>query len=72
MDTADHEMDSPGHDDDDDDLETQRTTIRASLAEIGAAVAIRMRNADLHFPLGIAVPTFGALLTMMTPNDPTD
>jgi hypothetical protein len=31
-----------------------------------------MRNANLHFSLGIAVPSSGALLTMMTPNDPTD
>jgi hypothetical protein len=59
-------------DNDDDDLETQRSIIRQSLAEIADAVAIKMQCANLHFPLGVAVPSSGALLTMMTPNDPTD
>jgi hypothetical protein len=59
-------------DDDDDDLGTQRSIIRQSLAEIADDVATAMRDANLRFSLGIAVPCSGALLTMMTPNDPTD
>lgn len=58
--------------DDKDDLEAPRSILRQSLAEIVGDVAIGMRNANLHFPLGIAVPSCGALLTIMTPNDPTD
>lgn len=68
-------MDAIEHQDypsDDDDLGTQRSIIRQSPTAIADEVAIRMRNATLHFPLGIAVPSSGALLTMMTSNDPTD
>jgi hypothetical protein len=71
MNTTEQE-DYPSDNDDDDDLETQRSIIRQSLAEIAADVAIKMRSANLYFPLGVAVPSSGALLTMMTPNDPTD
>jgi hypothetical protein len=68
MDTA-EKQDYPS---DDDDLETQRSIIRKSLAEIRDDIAIKMLDANLQFPLGIAVPSCGALLTIMTPNDPTD
>jgi hypothetical protein len=68
MDTA-EQQDYPS---DDDNLETQRAIIRQSLTEIADDIAIAMRDSNLHFPLGIAVPSSGALLTMMTPNDPTD
>jgi hypothetical protein len=69
MDTT-EQQDYPS--DDKDDLETQRSIIRHSLAEIAGDVVIAMRDASLHFPLGISVPNSGALLTIMTPNDPTD
>jgi hypothetical protein len=69
MDTSNQNQESPI---DGDNLETQRATIRQSLDEIANDITIEMRAANLRFPLGIAVPSHGALLTMMTPNDPTD
>jgi hypothetical protein len=68
MDTTEHQ-DYPS---DDDDLEAQRSTIRQSLTEIGDDISFAMCSGNLTFPLAIGVPSFGPLLTMMTPNDPTD
>jgi hypothetical protein len=62
----------PDYPSDDDELEAQRSIIRQSLTEIADAVAIAMRHANLRFPLGVTVPSAGALLTMMTTSDPTD
>jgi len=71
MDTS-EQQDYSSDDDDDDDHETQRSIIRQSLAGIADDVATAMRDANLRFALGIAVPSSGALLTMITPEDPTD
>jgi hypothetical protein len=56
----------------DDDLETQRSTIRQSFDEIVTDIGIAMRDAHLTFPLGITVPSSGAFISMMTPCDPSD
>ena len=69
MATTDEEWDSPT----DDDLETQRSTIRQSLGEIASDVGVAMRDAQLRFPLGLTVPNSGdALATMVTRDDPSD
>ena len=58
---------------DNDGLETQRSSIRQSLDEIANEVGIAMRNANLTFPIGLAVPISGeALITMVTPVDPSE
>jgi hypothetical protein len=72
MDTANQDHELPTNYGVDSDLEFSRSIIRKSLTEIADAVAIAMRSADLHFPLAIGVPSSGALITMMTPDDPTD
>jgi hypothetical protein len=56
----------------DDDLESQRSIIRLSFDEIVNLVGIRMRDALLTFPLGLAIPDSGAFISMMTPSDPSD
>ncbi len=57
----------------DDDLETQRSTIRQSLDQIANDVGIAMRDAHLHFPLGLTVPaSWHAIVTIVTPVHPSD
>ena len=51
----------------------QRSIIRQSLDEIANDVGMAMRDASLDFFLGLAVQNSGeALLTMVTPGDPSD
>jgi hypothetical protein len=58
---------------DDDELETQRSIIGRSLDEIGEELGVAMRAANLHYPIGLAVPHSGeAFVTMVTPVDPSD
>jgi hypothetical protein len=58
---------------DDDALEIQRSIIRQSLDEIASDFGAAMRDARLHFPLGLTVPNSGdAVATMVTPDDPSD
>ncbi len=58
---------------DDGELETQRSIIRESLDEFAEELGVAMRAANLHYPIGLTVPTSGeALVTMVTPVDPTD
>ena len=57
----------------DNQLETQRAKLRASVAEITNEVGIVMRNAGLTFPVNIIVPHSGDALVMVgSPLDPCD
>jgi hypothetical protein len=74
MDTADQGQEPLTEiDDDDNDLETQRSIIRRSLDQIAHDVGIAMRDAGLDFPLGLTVPrSRESLITMITPGEPSD
>jgi hypothetical protein len=53
--------------------ESQRETIKQSLDEIAAEVAIALRDAHLDFPVYLTVPNSGdSLATMACPLDPSD
>jgi hypothetical protein len=69
MDTNEHQ-DYPS--DDDDKFEWQRPIVRQSLDEIANEVGIEMHRLGLIFPIAMAVQGSGPLMTLMTPNDPTD
>jgi hypothetical protein len=73
MDTIMHTIDKQQEPSDDDDLETLRSVIRQSLAEITNEVGIAMRDAKLSFPIGITTPSSGlAIVTVVTPIDPSE
>jgi hypothetical protein len=56
----------------DDEPEAQRVVIRLALDDIAIEVGAALRDALLDFPIGLTVPNSGALLTMVTPVDPSD
>ena len=69
MNTIEHDDNSSA----DDKLDTQRDIIRQSLDAITNDIGMAMRDVGLTFPLYITVRNSGdALVTMMTPLDPSD
>lgn len=58
---------------DDDDIETQRATIKSTLTEIAAELNSALAVAGLAYPVYLCVPSGGhALATVACPLDPTD
>jgi hypothetical protein len=57
-----------------DEPDAQRAIIRLALDDIASEVGAALRNARLDFPVGLAVPSSAgfALITMITPLDPSD
>jgi hypothetical protein len=53
----------------DDKVEAKRKVIRKSLNEITAEVASAMRDANLHSPINIVVPTRHSLVTIASVRD---
>jgi hypothetical protein len=58
--------------DDGDRFEAERPIVLQSLDQIANEVGVAMRDVSLNFPIGMAVPASGCLLTVMTPSDPKD
>jgi hypothetical protein len=57
----------------DDGTEAKREIIRQSLNEISIELSKELRDADLSYPIYLAVPSSGdAIVSMMTPLDPCD
>ena len=57
----------------DDSTEAKREIIRQSLDEISIEISRGLRDAELSYPIYLAVPSSGdAIVSMMTPLDPCD
>jgi hypothetical protein len=57
----------------DDQLNAQREIIRQSLDEIANDFGMAMRDSNLNYPVGLAIPSSGhSIATVVTPVDPSD
>jgi hypothetical protein len=54
------------------ETDAQLAIIRLALDDIAIEVGTALRDAHLDFPVGLAVPNSGALLTMVTLLDPSE
>jgi hypothetical protein len=67
MDTNDQQIDLTNM------VDAQREMLRGSLPEVVNDIGMALRDAGLHFPIFITLPTSGnAIATFATPLDPSD
>src|SRR5690349_10464583 len=56
-----------------EDLQAERSLVRQSIEEILSEIEQAMRDAGLHYPIALAVPSSGdAIMTILTTDNPPD